>query len=93
MAKPYEIQKQFAALEPDLSLVSKLHKTHQQEYLRTRLNAIRMLWEGKSIKEVLSDLGIVRKSLLTWLKMLIADGVRQGLKRLVTPKNVNDQGS
>ncbi len=93
MAKPYEIQKQFAALEPDLSLLTKLHKTHQQEYLRTRLNAIRMLWEGTSIKEVLRELNIVRKSLLTWLKMLIAEGVQRGLKRLVTPKKRQRSGT
>lgn len=92
MAKPYEIQTQFAALEPDLPLLTKLHKTHQQEYLRTRLNALRMVWEGKPIKEMLSTRGIVRKSLLNWLNMLIADGVQQGLKRLVPPKKRQRSG-
>lgn len=92
MAKPYEIQKQFAALEPDIPLLTRLHKTHQQEYLRTRLNAIRLLWEGHVVKDVLRALKITRKSLLTWLKMLIDTGVQQGLKQLVTPQKRQKAG-
>ena len=92
MAKPYEIQKQFAALESDFTLLTKLHKTHQQEYLRTRLKAIRLLWEGTRIKTVLAELGTTRKSLITWMKTLIDHGVQQGLKQLVTPNKRQKSG-
>jgi transposase len=92
MAKPHEIQKQFAALEPNIPLLTTLHKTHQQEYLRTRLKAIRLLWEGKPIKTVLAELETTRKSLITWMKTLIDHGVQKGLKQLVTPQKRQKPG-
>ncbi len=92
MAKPYEIQKQFADLVPDFELLAKLYKKHQQSYLRTRLTAIRLLWEGQSRQKILDRLGIDRKSLLTWLKTLITHGVQQGLKQLATPKTCPKTG-
>lgn len=92
MAKPYEVQKQFTALEPDMTVLTKLYKNHQQEYLRTRLKAIRLLWEGTPMTAIIEELGTTRKSLLTWMKTLIIHGVQQGLKRLVTPQKRQKSG-
>ncbi len=92
MAKPYDIRKQFAELVPDVELLAKLYKKHQQAYLRTRLIAIRLLWEGQSRRKILDRLGIDRKSLLTWIKTLLTHGVQQGLKQLATPKTCPKTG-
>jgi transposase len=92
MAKPYEIQQQFTALVPDVELLARLYKRHQQEYLRTRLKAIRMLWEGMSRQEVIAQLSIDRKSLLTWVKTLVTHGVQAGLRLLATAKRIKKSG-
>jgi len=86
MARPYEIAKAFAVLTPDLELLATLRKKVQKEYLRKRLRAIKLLWQGRSRAAICAKLDIHRDSLLDWMKTLVTQGVAAGLRRLVTPK-------
>ena len=52
MSKPYELERAFSKLEPDVELLSELYAREQKEYIRRRLKAIRLLWEGKTRAEV-----------------------------------------
>lgn len=86
MARPYAILKAFAQLEADFALLEALRKHEQKEYLRKRLRAIELLWQGMRGPEICAKLDIHRESLLTWMKELVTRGVSAGLQRLVTPK-------
>lgn len=86
MARPYEIAKAFVTLTPDLTLLAALRKKVQKEYLRKRLRAIELLWEGHSRISICTKLDIHRDSLLVWMKTLVTHGVAEGLRRLATPK-------
>ena len=77
MARLSKIDQVFAKLKPDFELLDKLYKKEQKEYIRTRLKAIRWLWEGKSRPEIVAKLDIDRSSLLNWIKVLIAEGIEQ----------------
>jgi len=92
MARLSKIDQAFAKLKPDFELLDKLHKKEQKEYIRTRLKAIRWLWEGKSRPEIVAKLDIDRSSLLNWIKVLIAEGIEQGLKILTQGKKVKKSG-
>lgn len=43
----------------------KLFNKHQQGYIRTRLEAIKHLQDGKTRREVMNHLGCARQSLIT----------------------------
>jgi len=86
MARPYEIAKAFATLTPDLALLATLRQKEQKEYLRKRLRAIELLWQGVARGLICTKLDIHRDSLLDWMKTLVTHGVAAGLRRLVTPK-------
>ena len=58
----------------------KLFNKHQQEYIRTRLEAIKHLQDGKTRPEVMNHLGCARQSLITWIDRYC----QEGLKGLVT---------
>ena len=58
----------------------KLFNKHQQEYIRTRLEAIKHLQDGKTRQEVMNHLGCARQSLITWIDRYC----QEGLKGLVT---------
>ena len=92
MARPSEIDKAFAQLKPNFKLLKKLFKKQQKAYIRTRLKAIKLLWQGKSRQEVVEKLDIDRTSLLNWLHILIEQGVGAGLKLLAQPKKVEKSG-
>jgi transposase len=59
----------------------KLFNKYQQQYIRTRLEAIKYLHEGKNRKEVMEHLGCARQSLVTWIDRYC----QEGLIGLVTP--------
>lgn len=92
MTRLSKIDQAFAELKPDFELLNKLYKKEQKEYIRTRLKAIRWLWEGKSRSEIVAKLDIDRSSLLNWLKILIAEGVEAGLKLLAQGKKITKSG-
>ena len=92
MARPSEIDKAFAQLKPNFKLLKKLFKKQQKAYIRTRLKAIKLLWQGKSRQEVVEKLDIDRTSLLNWLHILLEQGVEAGLKLLAQPKKVEKSG-
>lgn len=90
--KPYELSKAFEQLEVDWALLEKLHKQQQKEYLRRRLRAIRLLWEGKSRAEVEASLQVSPKTLINWMKVLVEQGVGAGLKELARAKTAQRRG-
>jgi transposase len=92
MSKPYEITKEFAQLDPNMALLVHLYRNHPQEYIRKRLKAIQLLWEGKTREEVVAFLHIDRTTIISWLKMLIEHGVDTGLRLLATKKSVKKAG-
>ena len=63
----------------------KLFNRHQQGYIRTRLEAIKHLQDGKTRTEVINHLGCARQSLITWIDLYC----QEGLKGLVTATKTN----
>ena len=59
----------------------KLFNQHQQQYIRTRLEAIKWLHDGKTRQEVIARLGCARQTLITWIDLYY----QKGLIGLVTP--------
>lgn len=59
----------------------KLFYKHQQQYIRKRLEAIKHLHEGKTIREVMEEVDCARQSLITWIDMFY----QGGLKALTKP--------
>ena len=59
----------------------KLFYKNQQQYIRKRLEAIKYLHEGETVREVMEQLNCARQSLITWIDMYC----QGGLKALVTP--------
>jgi transposase len=92
MARPSEIDRAFAQLQPDFKLLNQLFKKQQKEYIRQRLKAIKWLWQGKSRQAVVDKLEIDRTSLLNWLHILLKHGVEAGLKLLAQAKQVKKTG-
>jgi transposase len=58
-----------------------LFNKHQKQYIRTRLEAIKYLHDGKTRQEVMNRIGCARQSLITWIDCYC----QEGLKGLVTP--------
>jgi transposase len=92
MAKPYEMAHQFFNLAPNLDLLDSLYRKHQKAYIRTRLRAIRMLWEGFTRQDIVAKLDIGYASLGRWMRLLVALGVHDGLIQLVQPKKAPKTG-
>jgi transposase len=86
MSVPWEIEKRFRALAPDYELLTALRRANQKEYIRRRLRAVRLLWEGQSRAYVMEVCDISDQTLLNWLKVLVEQGVEAGLRRLVQPR-------
>jgi len=92
MAQPSEIDQAFAKLKPDFKLLKKLFKKQQKGYIRTRLKAIKLLWQIKNRQKVVEKLDIDRTSLLHWMHILLEHGVEAGLKLLAQPKKSPKSG-
>lgn len=88
MSKPYEVERAFRELEPNLELLEAIKKQTQKAYLRRRMRAIQLLWEGKSRTYVLEVCDVTYKTLVSWIKVLVAEGVEAGLRRLGREKQV-----
>lgn len=92
MAKPYEITRKFEQLPPNMELLEKLWHKYGLEYIRTRLRAIRLLWQGYSRQEVIETLDIGHSTIIRWMRPLVEHGVDVGLRRLATPKKAPKSG-
>jgi transposase len=92
MAKPHEIAHKFATLAPNTELLDKLWHKYPSEYIRTRLRAIRLLWQGNSRQDVIETLDIGHSTIMRWMRLLVEHGVEAGLRRLATPKKVPKAG-
>lgn len=92
MSKPHELEKVFRTLVPDLDLLEELRRKNQKEYIRRRLNAIRLLWEGKTRKEVQEKLDINESTLTEWVRTMVVNGVKEGLKLLAKAKRLIRNG-
>ena len=71
----------FRVYDLDLDLWQKLYYTHQQEYLRKRLRAIKAVHEGQSRYQVCRSLGCSYNALTKWIDVVLL----HGLETLVVP--------
>lgn len=92
MAKPYEMAHQFFNLAPNMDLLETLYRKHQKAYIRTRLRAIRMVWQGYTRQDIVAKLDIGYASLSRWMQLLVVHGVHDGLMQLVKPKTAPKTG-
>jgi len=92
MAKPHEITRKFEQLPPNMELLDTLWHKYCLEYIRTRLRAIRLLWQGYSRQEVIETLDIGHSTIIRWMRLLVEHGVDDGLRRLATPKKAPKSG-
>jgi len=66
--KPYELKKKFMELSPDYELLDQLYKRHPKEYIRKRLKAMKLLWQGYSIQEIREKLDIGKNTIDTGMR-------------------------
>lgn len=92
MAKSHEITRMFAQLPQNTELLDKLWRKHRLEYIRTRLRAIRLLWQGYTQREVVDELQIGHSTIVRWMRVIVDKGVDAGLYQLVTPKTAPKDG-
>lgn len=91
MSKPYELDRAFSQLEPNFALLAELYEKNQKEYIRRRLKAIRLLWEGKTRSEVQWKLDVDGSTLIEWLRIIVNNGVDAGLRQLSQAKKVHKE--
>lgn len=70
-------------LSLDLDLWQKLYYKHQQDYIRQRLKAIQLLFQGLSRLEVAATIGVTYKTLSQWIDLFLDGGLEQ-LTRPIT---------
>lgn len=75
----------------DRALWQKLYYKHQKTYLRRRLDAIRLLWDGLKLVDVCSELNCNIKSLCFWIDSYLSGGFKQLLKPKVSGKTGKGQ--
>lgn len=92
MAKPHEITRIFAQLPSNTELLDKLWHKYRLEYIRTRLRAIRLIWQGYTQQEVIDELKIGHSTIIRWMRMLVEHGVDAGLRHLATPQKAPKPG-
>ena len=85
----HELKKAFYKLTPDFELIDQLIKNNPEEYIRKRLKAIRLLWEGRTKKEVMEKLDIHRTALQNWIRAVVDKGVEDGIKYLSRKMRIN----
>ena len=73
--------KEFAQVGLDMEAWQTYYRRNQQQYIRRRLDAIRLFWEGKSRQLIAQELAITYKTLSTYLDLY----KQGGLAGLVTP--------
>jgi transposase len=54
----------------------KFYYKYQQQYIRKRLEVIKYLFEGKSRKEVMEQVGCARESVATWIDLYLEGGLK-----------------
>lgn len=91
MAKAYELQRKFEKITPNFILLEDLYKKNTKEYIRRRLKAIKLLWNGYKKKEVIEKLDIHRTNLQKWFKAIVEKGVDDGLNYLARTKKINKE--
>ena len=90
--KPHELEERFRKLGSNFELLLKLQYRNQKEYIRKRLRAIDLLWQGKCRQEVSDKVYISLRSLITWIKVLVENGLERGLTQLVSAKKLEKEG-
>lgn len=75
----------------DRSEWQRLYYKHQQFYLRRRLNAIKLLWDGGSLTDVCLELNCNIKSLRLWVDWYLKGGFKELLKPKISGKTGKGQ--
>lgn len=78
--------KEFAQLGLDIEAWQKYYRRNQQQYIRRRLDAIRLFWEGKSRQLITQELGITYKTLSTYLDLYKQGGLEELARPIVKPR-------
>jgi transposase len=64
----------------------KYYRRNQQQYIRRRLDAIRLFWEGKPRRLIAQELGITYKTLSTYLDLYKQGGLEGLISPIVKPR-------
>lgn len=78
--------KEFAQIGLDIAAWQKYYKRNQQQYIRRRLDAIRLFWEGKSRQLIAQELAITYKTLSTYLDLYRRGGLEGLANPIVKPR-------
>jgi len=70
-----------AAAPQDIKEWQKLYYQHQQGYLRTRMKAIKLIWEGNKLVDVCLQLRCNLKSLRKWVDAYLSGGFKKLLAK------------
>lgn len=78
--------KEFAQVGLDIEAWQKYYKRNQQQYIRRRLDAIRLFWEGKSRGLIAKELAITYKTLSSYLDNYKQAGLEGLVKPIIKPR-------
>lgn len=78
--------KEFAQIGLDVEAWQKYYRRNQQQYIRRRLDAIGLFWEGKSRQLIAQELAITYKTVTTYLDLYKQGGLEGLVSPIVKPR-------
>lgn len=78
--------KAFAQAGLDIEAWQTYYKRNQQQYIRRRLEAIRLFWEGKPRRLIAQELAITYKTLSSYLDLYKQGGLEGLVSPIVKPR-------
>lgn len=78
--------KEFAQVGLDMACWQKYYQRNQQQYIRRRLDAIRLFWQGKSRQLITQELSISYKTLSSYLDLYTQGGLDGLVSPIVKPR-------
>lgn len=78
--------KEFAEAGLDIAAWKRYYKRNQQQYIRRRLDAIRLFWEGKPRRLIAQELAISYKTLSSYLDLYRQAGLEGLVNPIVKPR-------
>jgi transposase len=78
--------KEFAQVGLDIEAWQKYYNRNQQQYIRRRLDAIRLFWEGKPRRLIAQELAMSYKTLSSYLDLYKQGGLVGLVSPIVKPR-------
>jgi transposase len=78
--------KEFAQIGLDIEAWQNYYNRNQQQYIRRRLDAMRLFWEGKSRQLIAQQLAITYKTLSSYLDLYRQGGLEGLVSPIVKPR-------